>query len=284
MTLLQQRTELGRNPFLRWAGSKKQMLPILAPLWNHGFLRYVEPFAGSACLFFRIAPADAVLSDTNERLIDTLLAVQSKPDLVATYLQGLPQDEETYYRVRSKQRESTDEFEAAAKFIFLNRLCFNGIYRTNASGFFNVPFGGAKAGALPSRLDLRSASGILQPAKVTCCDFEETLLAARHGDFVYIDPPYSVRSRRVFKEYDRSLFGTKSLIRLRFCLEILRRRGVSFVLSYADSREGLYLCRGLHTTSVSVRRTVAGFSEFRRMENELLAVSSDLEGIVCTSR
>jgi DNA adenine methylase len=267
----------GSPSFLRWAGSKRQILPELELLWGEGFDRYVEPFAGSACLFFRVEPGNALLSDTNEWLVKTLNAVKMDPVQVHHYLTALETTEAGYYLVRSTQRLGQDAFERAAKFIFLNRLCFNGIYRTNSAGEFNVPFGGGKSGQMVSLDQLENASRILEAAEIECCDFETTLRNTQEGDFVYIDPPYSVRSRRVFREYDQALFGLKALCRLRLCLTEMRDRGVSFVLSYADSPEAKFLCEGLSTRSISVRRTIAGFSKHRRMETEILAVSPDLE-------
>jgi DNA adenine methylase len=271
----------GVPSFLRWAGSKRQLLDPLSSAWSSRFTRYVEPFAGSACLFFRIAPQSAVLSDINSALVSTLNAVKSDPERVHKHLHALPLDSRTYYEVRRSLSEPSTEFEAAGKFIYLNRLCFNGLYRTNNSGQFNVPYGGTDGGSIPSLSTLTQASLALRKADIQCRDFEITLRAAEPGDFVYIDPPFSIRSRRVFREYDSALFGLKALIRLKVCLKELAKKNISFVVSYATSPEAEFLTEGLFAKTVEVRRSIAGFSKHRKKTTEILAFSDDFRESKC---
>ena len=257
--------------FLRWAGSKKQILPQLSGYWRSDYKRYIEPFAGSACLFFRISPQSALLSDVNEHLVNALRCVKNDPERVSQLLGGFCKSEAHYYEVRRKVFKLTENFQRAAAFVYLNRFCFNGLYRTNQAGEFNVPYGGDKAGFLPSLETLMSCARALGNADIVCCDFEETLAKAEAGDFVYIDPPFSVRSRRVFKEYDASLFGLKAIMRLKKCLHDLEEKGVSFVLSYAASPEADFLSSGLSVTHVDVRRTIASFARNRATAREVIA-------------
>ena len=132
------------RPFLRWAGSKRQLLPRLRPLIEASPGRYIEPFMGSASLFFSLNKQHGVLSDLNEELVDTFLTVRAQPRLVARALAKLTNSESAFYRVRERDPKDLSPTARAARFIYLNRFCFNGLYRTNAKGRFNVPYGRPK--------------------------------------------------------------------------------------------------------------------------------------------
>jgi len=175
--------------FLRWAGSKRRLIPKLRIYWNSGFTRYVEPFMGSAALFFAIEPAAAVLSDINSSLVETLCAVRDHPRAVCNRLHRLPQGKEAYYRIREEDATQLSSLDRAARFVYLNRFCFNGLYRTNLKGKFNVPYAASKTGQLPSQEVLFKAAKILSCAQITTNDFDETLKTVQPGDFVYMDPP-----------------------------------------------------------------------------------------------
>ena len=185
------------KPFLRWAGSKRQLLPDLKKFIPRSFNRYIEPFAGSACLFFDIAPQTGILGDINSELIDTYKAIRKNWQKVAHALETIPPGKESYYSLRSQPVESFSPQDRAARFIFLNRFCFNGLYRTNMFGQFNVPYGGDRSGKLPARADLEMVSGLLNRAILLPNSFQETLQLAKRGDFVYMDPPYAKKKRTV---------------------------------------------------------------------------------------
>src|SRR5882762_1649630 len=125
---------------LRWAGSKRQIVTALAKYWPGRTSRYIEPFAGSACLFFYLEPAAAILGDLNGELIRTLRAVQRYPVKISDSLKRLPKGKIAYYKLRAVDPKSLGEIEAAARFLYLNGRCFNGLYRTNSAGMFNVPY------------------------------------------------------------------------------------------------------------------------------------------------
>ena len=261
------------RPLFRWAGSKRQLVPELASYWNEEGARYVEPFAGSACLFFKLQPAVAILGDINRELINTYELVRSQPRDLSRALRIWRNEADEYYRVRALDPVALSEVERAARFIYLNRFCFNGLYRTNRSGGFNVPYGGRKTGALPSLEQLLSTSDLLSGAELVPGDFSVVLGRVRAGDFVYLDPPFSVTGRRIFKEYDRATFGESDLARLRRCLTSLDELGATFLLSYADSPEGSVLADGFLTRRISTRRNIAGFTGSRRNFNELLVTN-----------
>jgi DNA adenine methylase len=261
-------------PFLRWAGSKRQIVPTLARFWNGNFRRYVEPFAGSACLFFHLAPRVALIGDINTELLATYRCVKYRHAEVARVLHRMKKGERQYYRVRALQPENLSPTIRAARFIYLNRFCFNGLFRTNSDGVFNVPYGGRGSGSLPSANILHRAAVLLKRATFLCGDFENVLDTVRYGDFVYMDPPFSISHKRMFKEYGAVIFGRNDVTRLRLRLELLAAKGISFVVSYVESPEAEYLSRGFDVSVVSVRRNIAGFTASRMKSQELIISNS----------
>ncbi|MGH2361408.1 MAG: DNA adenine methylase [bacterium] len=256
------------SPFLRWAGSKRQHVPLLRQYWCAAqHKRYIEPFAGSAALFFAVAPPRAVLGDLNGELIQTYRALSRDPEAVYRKLTRFAKGEAAYYRFRAMRR--SDAKWLAARFIYLNRFCFNGLYRTNFRGEFNVPYGAPKNDRLPDLDHLAACAQLLSRARLVRADFRRPLAMVEPGDFVYMDPPYAVSRRRVFVEYGKEPFSTDDLIDLATWLEEIDRRGASFVLSYADSHEARSLFRGWENRRFAVRRNVAGFSGARRNHYEL---------------
>lgn len=258
-------------PFLRWAGSKRRLLPILQTFWTKKHKRYVEPFAGSACLFFAIKPPKAILGDLNPELIATYIEVKYRITDVLKELAALrPANKQEYKRLRGIDISTLAPPARAARFIYLNRFCFNGIYRTNLLGQFNVPYSGYGCGNLPDGEVLRKCSRGLQKARFVNADFDKVLKQAVKGDLVYMDPPYAVRGRRVFREYDPSTFTHEDITRLRSWMERLNGAGINFVVSYAESDEADVLKRNFSYETVAVRRNIAGFAAHRAWTNELL--------------
>jgi DNA adenine methylase len=158
----------------------------------------------------------------------------------------------------------------AARFIYLNRFCFNGIYRTNLKGEFNVPYSGDRCGAVPANEVFEQCSRRLRGARFVNGDFEDVLKQAKKGDLVYMDPPYAVRAKRVFREYDPSTFTHGDIARLRSWMERLNAGGINFVVSYAESDEADLLRKNFSYETVAVRRHIAGFAAHRTMTNEVL--------------
>jgi DNA adenine methylase len=258
--------------FLRWAGSKKQLLPILGKYWSSRYSRYIEPFAGSSCFFFHIEPASAILGDVNGELISALRAIKLDVGRVIECLRRFPRSELNYYRVRRIDPSCLGLYEAAARFLYLNSLCFNGLYRTNSAGQFNVPYCPPGHKTVPEPL-LIQAAGLLNRATLLVRDFEETMTMAGVGDFVYLDPPYALSGRRVFSEYGPRPFQSCDLDRLHMALDSLNARGAKFVVSYADCLEGRKAFRPWKLRRVKTRRNIAGFTGDRKCSYELLATN-----------
>jgi DNA adenine methylase len=248
--------------FLRWAGSKKKLVPRLMEFWRPDYSRYVEPFAGSACLFFSLNPKGAVLGDSNAELINAYQMLCRNPEGMHRRLVAIPRRKKAYYRWRAKKPEELDIETRALRFVYLNHNCFNGIYRTNTDGQFNVPFGSKLSNYL-SRDEFVGCAKALEKVQFVAGDFADTLTRVERDDFVYLDPPYAVTSRRLFREYGSKTFDVSDVSRLSGELNRINKIGAHFVVSYADCREARKLAGDWHSEKFLVRRHVAGFSDHR---------------------
>lgn len=228
---------------------------------------------GSACLFFSLQPKSAVLGDLNPELIKTFHQVRDNPLAIIRHLKKYPRTERFYYRLRQLNPNSLGAAEAAARFIYLNRFCFNGLYRTNLAGNFNVPHAKSGTGDLPAKEMLLRCSDALRVAELKTGDFAEVLCDVRRGDFVYLDPPFAVKRRRVFREYGADVFQDKDLQRLDVVLRKIDKKGARFVVSYADCKEGRKILAPWKIIRVRTRRNIAGFSLHRRHAYELIATN-----------
>ena len=228
---------------------------------------------GSASLFFGLSPNNALLSDTNNELVNCFQQVKTSPHGVISHLSKFESNKEYYYFLRALETETLAPDMRAARFIYLTRFCFNGLYRTNQSGRFNVPFGGGKSGSLPSPNTIIRSSEQLQSASIKCNDFEITLDSVEAGDFIYIDPPYYVEGKRRTNQYGPNGFSKSDIGRLAEGLTQINRRGAHFVLSYEKSNEAHALAQNWKIIEVAVRRNVAGFAKHRSTQVELIATN-----------
>lgn len=263
--------------FLRWAGSKKQLVHLLSSCWYASRCsgakgRYIEAFSGSAVLFFSLKPSRAILVDVNPHLQECMRVVRRMPREVASLLASFSGSEEEYYRVRSLNEDLLSPVERAARFIFLNRYCFNGLYRTNSNGRFNVPFGKSnKSGELPGEKILIDASRTLSRARIIEGDFFDALVdEVKSGDFVYLDPPYAKENDRIRHQYGPNVFGIEDLYRLKKLLNKINAVGAHFVMSYAKCDEVAEIGDKWVTFQVNVQRTIAAKPESRKIATELL--------------
>jgi DNA adenine methylase len=264
-------------PFLRWAGSKRAAIPILRQFVPKKFKKYIEPFAGSACLFFHVQPEKAILADLNGELIDTYAAIKQSPGHVGRALAQLPFGRESYYQIRQDQIKRFSPIQQAARFIYLNRFCFNGLYRTNAAGTFNVPFGAPRNATVPTASHLKRCSAVLSCAKLMTGDFEKAVSSSvSEGDFVYLDPPFFQTEGRVFRQYNSKPFMKNDLERLKGLLKHIDSVGATFVLSYAQNEEAKELFRGWHNKTITLQRNISGFAGARGKAKEILVSNKPL--------
>jgi DNA adenine methylase len=262
-------TQTGIPPLLRWAGSKRKLLHVLSQYCPSTFGKYIEPFAGSACLFFFLRPDEAVLGDFNPSLIETYGSVARAPHAIFQRLSGFPQTDEFYYRLRAVKPATLKPLDRAARFVYLNRFCFNGVFRTNLNGDFNVPKG-TRTGVLPTDQELSMNAAALRKAHLIAGDFEKTIETAVAGDLVYLDPPYSLSEDRNRGEYGYGAFSSDDLPRLETTLKALDQKNAHFLLSYRCSKLVRERFGCWQQRTLTVRRHVAGFSEDRRNVREML--------------
>lgn len=263
-----QPSEVSRSP-LRWAGSKKKLVPTLRRLSPPSFKRYVEPFCGSLCLFVAMKPPSALVGDINAELVNFYRCIRTSARKVADLAHDYKNDEKTYYALRSLPEDSLTKYERAARFLYLNRYCFNGVYRTNRQGQFNVARG-QHMGEMPAREELLAFGKLMKAVDVRQCDFSTILSEAGRGDFVYLDPPYAGRDVRDRGEYGLGAFKAQDIDRLSDIVQRASKRGAKILLSYADLPEIRSHFTGWNIVTVSVPRNVSGFSRGRSRVSEII--------------
>lgn len=224
------------EPFLRWAGGKRWLAKVLAPILAARLGRngtYFEPFLGSGAVFFALQPERAVLSDQNTELMTTFREVALHPEMILNKLAKMPSSREEYYRVRKSRPRS--DLSRAVRFLYLNRNCYGGLYRENMQGVFNVPYGGGDRNHrfLCANDTLQRASTFLSKPGVELhvCDFETVLSRAGEGDVAYCDPTYRGVTRNQFDRYGRMVFRWADQLRLSRHVLQAYERGSVVVLS-----------------------------------------------------
>ena len=255
---------------MKWAGGKRWLTARHSYLLPSAYKTYHEPFLGSGAVFFHLLPKRAFLSDANAHLIDCYSAVKSDWKSVWRYLLAMKysHSEEFYYQTRDDKFRS--RARQAARFIYLNRTCFNGIYRENLKGVFNVPKG-TKEGVVFPDDDFRSVSVALQNASLRAADFSKSIEKAERGDFLFVDPPYTVRhNNNGFVKYNQKIFSWADQIRLRDCIKSASRRGVKCLITNANHASIQELYRDLgEFIAVSRNSLIAGSSDYRGTYEEL---------------
>lgn len=261
-------------PFLKWAGGKRWFVARYLDLLPSRFNLYIEPFLGSGALFFALKPKKALLADLNADLIETYLAIQTDWERVLAVLREYHREHSKafYYSVRSSEPRSPHH--RAARFIYLNRTCWNGLYRVNVRGEFNVPIG-TKEKVLLNIDDFPECSALLKRAKLVTSDFELIVDSARHGDLVFADPPYvTAHSNNGFLKYNEKLFTWDDQKRLMECLVRAKERGVRIASTNADTPAIRKLYERSFTVSAVTRSSVIASSSSRRGVISELVITS----------
>ena len=267
------------EPFIKWAGGKRQLLPDLLARVPKEIQTYHEPFLGGAALFFELRSKGliekAVLSDINEDLVQLYLQVRDDVDEVIRYLREVfnENEEEFYYNVRELDPLDLDPSARAARFIYLNRTCFNGLYRVNKQGKFNVPFGKYANPTICNEEKLRAASEALQGSELHLRDFRKVIDFVGPGDFVYFDPPfYPVSETADFTSFTADGFSEQDHTDLRDLVMQLAGHGVRSLVSNSDTPFvlKLYPNKDFHTSRVAARRNINSKGEERGPISELL--------------
>jgi len=268
--------------FLKWAGGKLQLIEQFENLFPHNFNNYYEPFIGSGAVFFyiksKLKPNKVILSDTNEELINCFVVVRDKPyeliELLSNHRKKHSKD--YYYAVRSIESDRLDSVSKAARLIYLNKTCFNGLYRVNSKGQFNVPMGDYENPCIFDKNILFQASQLLQGVHLRVMTFEKVLDLAEKEDFIYFDPPYIPLSKTSsFTQYSKGSFSAKEQKRLSQVFSILDLRGCFVMLSNSDHALTRELYRDYKKNIVIVRakRIINSIGSKRGAINEVVVTS-----------
>lgn len=266
------------RPFLKWAGGKGRLLPVLLRNVPARFNTYFEPFLGGGALFFALWRLGrirrAVLSDINRELMDTYRAIQEDVESVIRILDSYPYSRSFYYRLRAQDPWTLSLPERAARMIYLNKTGYNGLYRVNKQGRFNVPFGRYKHPNYKDFANLRAVAQALRRAELVCSSFEFVVNAAQAGDFVYFDPPYDPLSDTAsFTQYHAHGFTREDHVHLAQVFRDLSRRGVWVMLSNSDTPFIRDLYRDFHMIEVQTSRPINSRAERRKHWRELLILN-----------
>ena len=268
------------SPILKWAGGKRQLIEVLLKHTPKQFERYYEPFVGGGALFFSLAPQKACLGDSNLRLIRTYRAIQHSVEevierlsLLSTRYHAGDQDaaQAMFYEARSQTPDEGSDVDMAVWLIFMNKTCYNGLYRVNRKNVFNVPFGRYKRPSICDEEKLRAVSQALQGVDLVVGDFAAAVAKSGPGDFVYFDPPYvPLTETSGFTSYSVNGFGHAEQVRLRDLALDLKSRGARVLLSNSWTSTVVDLYRHFEVEKVVARRAIGADANTRKVVYEAL--------------
>lgn len=255
------------KPFVKWVGGKRQLLKQFKELglypphkFNPEVNTYFEPFVGGGAVFFDLLPKYANLSDLNSDLVTTYNVIKSKVEELIHSLKKHKNNKEYFLKIRALDVTKLTDVEIASRFIYLNRTCFNGLYRVNSKGQFNVPFGKNKNPLICDEINLRRASKELKNVNIKHEDYKSVLKKAKKGDFIYFDPPYHpLNETSSFTSYTKEDFTAENQIELRDTLLELHKRGCFVMLSNSDAKfiNEIYSgYKGVRITKVEAGRAI----------------------------
>lgn len=254
------------TPFVKWAGGKRQLLPEILKRMPRAFGRYYEPFAGGAAVALALRRPNATISDSNRALINAYEQIRDRPreflEITKEYDAGLAEHgAEDYYSLRKRYNQKMFarqyDTEMAAMLVFLNKHCYNGLYRVNRKGFFNAPYNNSRRPSADEG-NIMAVSEYLRLAQISCVDFEEACHGARAGDFVFLDSPYAPIKDTSFEAYTQGRFALEDHRRLAAMYDRLTERGCLCMMtnSVADLVWELYGGKGYRVETVKSRRMI----------------------------
>ena len=275
MAVVLEKLEKETYPIVKWVGGKRQLMFELLKSMPKSYNRYFEPFIGGGALFFELQPENAYISDMNEELINLYSVVRDNVYELISDLNKHEVSKEYFLEIRNIDR--TDEYknlsnvQRASRFIYLNRTCFNGLYRVNSQGQFNVPFGNYKNPRIVDKNNLLNCSELLKNTEINCADFSEILTKVKKGDFVYFDPPYvPLNETSSFTSYTKDGFDMDMQFKLREVCDELDSMGVMFMLSNSDTKFVNELYSNYEIKKVFASRAVNANAEGRGKITEVL--------------
>lgn len=269
------------HPFVKWAGGKTQLLEVIESHLPETFNRYFEPFVGGGALLFKLQPKAFSINDSNEELICVYKCLENNK-LFELLKQELLKHEENhseeyYYQVREMDKlegfNNLPIYVRAGRMIYLNKTCFNGLYRVNSKGYFNVPSGKKKVVNCFDKKTFDNLNLFFKNRKpvITSIDFEEAVKNAKAGDFVYFDPPYDTwEEKNSFTSYDKNAFGKEEQVRLAKVFKELSDKGVYVMLSNHNTKFINELYKGFHITVVPAKRMINSKADGRGEVEEVI--------------
>ena len=268
-------------PVVKWVGGKRQLITEIDKYIPSQISTYYEPFLGGGAVFFYLQPKKAVVNDINEELINLYQVIQDNVEELIEDLKKHKNEPDYFYSIRELDRDlevykKLTPVERASRIHYLNKTCYNGLFRVNSQGQFNVPFGRYKNPNIVNKTTLRAVSNYFNSAKITfkCCDFEEAVKGARKGSFIYFDPPYDpVSDTSSFTGYDKGGFDRQEQIRLKKLCDKLNRRGIKFLLSNSETEFILDLYRDYKIEIVQAKRSINSKGNKRGEVNEVLVMN-----------
>lgn len=261
------------KPFVKWAGGKKQIIHELIQRIPDRFNTYYEPFIGGGALFFELMPEKAVIGDKNYELINAYFIIKDKVEELIEELKNHKNCKTYYYKIRSLNPEKLDLVKRASRFIYLNKTCYNGLWRVNSKGQFNVPFGRYKNPKICDEENLRAINSYLNRIniKIIHGDYKETLKNAGKGDFIYLDPPYAPVSKTAnFTKYLKEDFTFEDQKKLAEIFKELDRKGCYIMLSNSDIDFIKDLYKGYLIEKIEASRFINCIAEKRKNHTELI--------------
>lgn len=275
MAVVLEKLQQETYPIVKWVGGKRQLMFELLKNMPENYNRYFEPFIGGGALFFELQPDNAYISDLNEELINLYKVVRDNVEELITDLQKHDISKEYFIEIRNIDR--TEEYKnwsnvkKASRFIYLNRTCFNGMYRVNSKGEFNVPFGRYKNPRILDENNLINCSNLLQRTEIRHADFSEILKKVKKGDFVYFDPPYVPLSETSsFTSYTKDGFDLDMHFKLRDVCDELDSMGIKFLLSNSDTKLVNELYENYNIKKVFASRQINANADGRGKITEVL--------------
>lgn len=265
------------HPFLKWAGGKRQLLPEIKPHLPKSSVRYFEPFLGGGAVLFDLQPKEAFVNDFNEEIINVYETIRDDPNSLIADLKRHKNESEYYYKLREIDRSASygtfSKVQRASRIIFLNKTCYNGLFRVNSQGQFNVPFGKYKSPNIINEITIKAVSNYLNTSKVIFKngDFEDALKGVTKNSFVYFDPPYHpISDTSSFTGYAMNGFGEDEQKRLKKVCDKLNQLGCRFLLSnsYCDFIVDLY--KGYKKIEIQASRSINSVGSSRGKVSEIL--------------
>lgn len=266
------------QPFVKWVGGKRQLIDEIEPLLPERFSTYCEPFLGGGAVLFHLQPSKAIVNDLNEDLIIVYETIRDDlEDLIAS-LKKHENNSDYYYKIRDLDRDKKaykkmSKVEKASRILYLNKTCYNGLFRVNSAGEFNVPFGNYKSPNIVNEPTLRAVSQYLSKRNIQFFskDYDEVLRKLRKGTFVYLDPPYDpVSDTSSFTGYNKGGFDKEEQIRLKECCDRLNEKGIRFMLSNSNTNFIRELYKEYEIVIVSARRNINSDSKKRGEIEEVI--------------